>query len=1037
MLRDEVSNRMDALSESVVGTSHKLESALENNLRILRATGATDVRLAELAASIRSSARQPVHPTTLPPDHAGPLAQPTDMEEQQPSIDRALPPQCINEPNEDFERHARAALNRQESAAGTFQATCPATPSGQGFIRQEPPHLAKHAQFDAMESASTAGVRRTAAAHVRVALMGINQSPSGYLTQPLLANGQSNIFEIFLVMERQLGETMEAPPKAPRMRDPPMYKGEDNNESFMVWLGRLATFLQGYSLGGPKYDANHIVYLKSALDSHALEWFVDEVEPVDRDSDIPYDFESIICAMHWRFVTTATATKATKDFEDMRYDPIRGIEFLVSELRRTAGKMREPPAEFTIRQRFMRLIPSDAHDELISRGMRPEYTELNMLKTNVRVWIESRSMMRGEAARTAPRIVQRTGTPRGVPPKAGTARVVSWAPSHATPTGPALTPLRAAAINPPRSTTSMSGTARLPVPNAAKTCFSCGLVGHIASDPKCPRFSDSASRAPRPALRAGRVESSYSVDGDGERDVDPSADEGPTEDELDGTWGSDQYDTEELVDRYNYPAEYNDDQGVEVDDPNEAPDLDTLINDGKALEIRVGVMRPVWRYFSMRVQTTDPEPNRVAAVAHGSRQLTMDTDVTIFGVREDGHELWTADSKHQATSERGVGWDTGLVSHDQLVTAFYEQHGSGAPTEAGALDLSAVDATGAEEIARDVWLGVLQMQPLMVVGFSPEYLRLAVVNVGSELLRFDRLFGDIRQTIEDLRTLLRQRQLARVGLRDLRSRSEGSNSRAPQLVERALSANRSLINDINLSIHVLEHRLSRVGRTQISLEEEETCQALEREEFNSLLNLFSPRERPDGDAPTNPPSYPGSPHDSDEYYPADEGPLLSRVNRDNQETTSSPPPTPSTPHSSLDNSTESSVTTEYEPETLAAAPYDRTPQAPLEEEVILHSVEVLTSRNARRVTTYVTPMGELRVAHSALPQYHHLNPGFQEEHRCTMSTAIVELAEERHRSRVYADRWVDWESAPEENSEGEVIREINGFPDPLDGIFQG
>ncbi|KAF8169981.1 hypothetical protein K438DRAFT_2061433 [Mycena galopus ATCC 62051] len=82
MLRDEVSNRMDALSESAVGASHKLESALENNLRILRATGATDVRdvrLAELAASIRSSARQP----------------PTDMEEQQPSIDRALPPQCI------------------------------------------------------------------------------------------------------------------------------------------------------------------------------------------------------------------------------------------------------------------------------------------------------------------------------------------------------------------------------------------------------------------------------------------------------------------------------------------------------------------------------------------------------------------------------------------------------------------------------------------------------------------------------------------------------------------------------------------------------------------------------------------------------------------------------------------------------------------------------------------------------------------------------------------------------------------------------
>ncbi|KAF8174806.1 hypothetical protein K438DRAFT_1979998 [Mycena galopus ATCC 62051] len=153
MLRDEI----DALSEAVVGASHKPESALENNLRILRVTGTTDVRLAELAASICSSAHQPVMLAPLHPAQAGPLAQLTDMEEQQPSIDRALPPQRAHKPSEAFEQCARAALTRCENAAGTFQAAKPSVPTDQEFLQQEPPHMVRHVRFNAMDSTSTAG----------------------------------------------------------------------------------------------------------------------------------------------------------------------------------------------------------------------------------------------------------------------------------------------------------------------------------------------------------------------------------------------------------------------------------------------------------------------------------------------------------------------------------------------------------------------------------------------------------------------------------------------------------------------------------------------------------------------------------------------------------------------------------------------------------------------------------------------------------------------------------------------------------------
>ncbi|KAF8146264.1 hypothetical protein K438DRAFT_1990903 [Mycena galopus ATCC 62051] len=825
--------------------------------------------------------------------------------------------------------------------------------------------------------------------------MGINQSPSGYVVQQPSAVGHATVFEIFVtekmaqisrVIERQLGEVMEAPPKAPRMRDPPMYKGDDDDEAFMAWLGRLVTFLQGYSLGGPKYDTNRIVYLKSALDSHALEWFASEVEPIDRDSDIPYEFESIICAMHRRFVTSATATKATQDFEGVRYDPTRGIEYLVSELQRTAGKMREPPAEFTIRQRFMRLIPSDAHDELISRGMRPEYTELDMLKNHARVWLEGRSMMRGGAARTALRPVSRPGTPRGVPVRQSAPRATAWA-SAAPKTAPVppwtvtFTPLRA--IPPPGSVAS-----RPLVSNSAKTCFACGLVGHIASDPKCAKFNESASRAPRPALRAGRVESSYSIDGD-DTEVERDAGGIPTEDELEGTWGGDQYDADELLDRYDYPGDYEDGQPDTTGDPNEAPDLETLIQEEADPEIRVGAMRPIRRYFSMRVRPTEDAPtiDERAAPTTGAWQMRFDTDVTVVNLNDAGHTPWTADGEHRAITERGIGWDTGIASHERLLTAFYEEHGGGALPEEGALKLAAVEAIGAEEHARGVWTGILQSQPLITIEFAPELIRSTAVDVELELSWAERLANETQQTITDLQVLMAQRQSARVGLRDIRTRTTGSGSRAPILGQRGLDANRYLTYDMTMSLHVLTHWLTRINCTWRALEEENTRRAFEREEFNSLLNLFATREAPSGPAPSTPPSYPGSPHDSDGYYPDDESHILSRVRRDSTASVT----TPSTASSLSDSTPDHDANSELVPGGIAIP--DTRAAAPTLEEVVVHSVEVLTSRDAQRVTTFVTPAGDLRVEYSALPQYHRLNPEFQEEHRQAMDTAVTELAE--------------------------------------------
>jgi hypothetical protein len=52
-LRDEAMIRIDELSTAVVDATHKLKTTLENNLRILRATGATEEQLSALVGAVR------------------------------------------------------------------------------------------------------------------------------------------------------------------------------------------------------------------------------------------------------------------------------------------------------------------------------------------------------------------------------------------------------------------------------------------------------------------------------------------------------------------------------------------------------------------------------------------------------------------------------------------------------------------------------------------------------------------------------------------------------------------------------------------------------------------------------------------------------------------------------------------------------------------------------------------------------------------------------------------------------------------------
>ncbi|KAJ7603430.1 hypothetical protein DFH06DRAFT_1151878 [Mycena polygramma] len=872
--------------------------------------------------------------------------------------------------------------------------------------------------------------------------MGYNQSPSGYITTEAATASPATAFEVHMMEKgaqitklilRQLGIALEAAPRVPKMKDPPLYNGEDDDALFMSWLGSLCTYLEGYSMGGPKYDMHRVLYLKQALGSDALRWFRSEVDPTNRESDIPREFDPIVRAMYQRFVTSSTAIRATKEYEAVRFDPARGIELLVSELRRTVGDMREPPSEFSMRQRFMRLIPIDVHNKLIRRGLFPEYTEMATLKNHARTTIEGKELMRGGAAsNAAPGAASARATQTGKARSGTTCAPVrsSIAQAPALTSRPATSTYARAPTATPRA-----GPVIGPTLKSSKTCFGCGIVGHISSDPVCPKYNESASHRPRPVaqLHAQRVVTSYvsGQQGDTEQDELEYLDEPEAQDpeEFEGLYDNyegSQYNDEGLDD---YPTDNEDND--ELDDPNVAPDLEDLTDKEGEPEVRSGAMR-VRQHYSLRVEPTEDavgeetRPTTTTSAPPNVRYTILDAGRV--DAQNAGYPDWSAAS--EATLDPVSRIST--YTHEGLLDEFNVRHGPGPYYGPTTLELSVITAIGAEEGAGGHWMSVVNQQPTMLIGYSTAYLRTTAV----DLNRLDRNFRQLKcgliDTLQDLAEVIRLRNAAREHITGLHDRPSGSSPRIPELLQATAAHNSRLIEDVTMSICLFEHWLEWARNMLNSIGDELTFRLLAREDHARQQGPGIEVERAASLAATSPPasappSYPGSPHVSDDFYAADERLTLSRVPQ--FDTPASPEPEgdvvmiPDSPESE-------------EIEVDAAEAPLPLPQ-PLLPEVILRSVLVHTSTNAERLTTYVDPDGQLRVETSELPATHPRHPIFREHHRSALRTAIYERALERGTLSNEMRDWVDEQSQPERDAAGDIIRDMDGFPDRAPNLFPG
>ncbi|KAJ7780792.1 hypothetical protein DFH07DRAFT_950010 [Mycena maculata] len=371
--------------------------------------------------------------------------------------------------------------------------------------------------------------------------------------------------------------------KPPRLEAPGKFKGQNDHIVFMLWLEVVCTWMQAQFYGGPSAARYRIILLKTLIEGLALEWFVDYVESrPGRISEIKYDFASILCALHRRFVTAATAQKASRDFDAVRYSADEGPLKLMDSLMSASRRMREPMTQFMIVQRFLKLLPDKIYDMMLQqRGLSAEYSSIEQLRLNAHQIWSTDPMTRSSA---------RTHTSLQAPRRPTTA-----------PTAKAENIARL----PVRPDTSRPGTGHQAHNHAAagaattdKRCFKCGVIGHIGSDPICVKHPNHNPKA-RVGVAAQRVLDTYAEDEFPDEEGDHTPEDGP--------WGRSQYDPDvEVGDR----------------DPNEAPDLGDLI-DLKADENppRMGAMRT--QYFALRVEPQVPiEPREIHPVVGPMANLT-------------------------------------------------------------------------------------------------------------------------------------------------------------------------------------------------------------------------------------------------------------------------------------------------------------------------------------------------------------------------------------------------------------------------------
>lgn len=322
------------------------------------------------------------------------------------------------------------------------------------------------------------------------------------------------------MIHEMVSEEADSPPpaylKVAKLPPPKSYDGTDDLDQFELWLRNLLEYFYTLRITGPSTDRDRLRLLSTSLSDEAALWFYNTVQSSSREKHHWY-FEEAIIGLFRRFIHRDTYLYAAQQFEQLRYDASKGgVAALYERMLYLADRMWERPSHFQMRTRFLDALPERYEKVLtVVNGLSDKYNTLSELyRAALDIEQSTRDMHARRNARgttsgptnsaaankpppeTKPRKKAASSSTRPPHPVDGPQRPTSSNPrpndsGRIRPTGPTGEKPRVQGHGAHRTG------ARNPATKAAVKCFSCGQVGHFASDPECPNAGKRDGSTPR------------------------------------------------------------------------------------------------------------------------------------------------------------------------------------------------------------------------------------------------------------------------------------------------------------------------------------------------------------------------------------------------------------------------------------------------------------------------------------------------------------------------------------------------------------
>ncbi|KIM72762.1 hypothetical protein PILCRDRAFT_15823 [Piloderma croceum F 1598] len=370
----------------------------------------------------------------------------------------------------------------------------------------------------------------------------------------------------------KVGMSITAPPgsKQPKMGEPHKYSGNRNHNVFLQWLNQFLNWLRSHYYCGDKADPSRLNLLGNYVEGIAADWYAADVDNPDKMTMEPMRFIDAVCAMHQRFVRTATANNAVTQYNRVEYSPSEGVEGFYYRLDKMASCMIECPSDYSFRLRLYEGLPAWIYDTLLERNILPKFCTLEDIWENARqieeLSLRAQGNFRGSSAtsllkwpQNEPQRGHSSMKPRASPSGGfkpfrpnNNIRSSSKRPSDVRPnnvrTFTRLNPTMGRSnIQPSRGQGHSSGSPRQVKPEAPRAdqgprdnklveCYCCHQIGHIATDTKCPQHP---LKTGRPQFNAQRL---IEDEAEGEEEVQEEHPEDHDNLQDVNSWGGSQYD---------------------------------------------------------------------------------------------------------------------------------------------------------------------------------------------------------------------------------------------------------------------------------------------------------------------------------------------------------------------------------------------------------------------------------------------------------------------------------------------------------------